>query len=280
MANPDCCDPGTIPGQNLFTLPPCFGNTECWQWDNPALTTPAGLYQGRPVFHPFSPIHCRDDNDGAGIDVRLAGSPAQLDVANLADSACLTTGNPLRRIRLADGSYALTSLPIATNFCESVCAPSCQVILEGTDGDTATGCAQLLRVSAVNDGCWPMKVEPCIDILGAEMFNVGQDDQTAIYRIAATLNGVSREFSVFGTADTTNGAANELRAFAAYSGRICLPSVTLDPGDTLAFEIQPFITWRTGGSPTTTDVTWGDVCVSLRGESEINATTIAALEAS
>lgn len=280
MPTPECCGTTTVPGVELFSLPPCFQSSECWEWDNPALTAPAGQIRGRPRFHPFSPVYCRDDADGQGIDVRLSGEPALVEEANLADSTCLTQNNSLRRVRGLDGEVSLTGLPLGTNVCVQECQGSCNFIAEGVTGDEQPGCAALQTATVTNDGCWPMKLDICVDICGAEMFNVGQDDQTAIYVGRFTVNGVETDCRVFGVSGTENGTGNEFRAYNAYSGRVCLPFVTLAPGDTYTVTFQPFVTFRTGQSPTTTNVTLGQRCLSITGTSIIDAETIAALEAS
>lgn len=274
--DPDCCGPDEVPNVELFDRPPCFADSACWTWENPYNTSPPGLYQGSPRFHPFSPLYCRDDGDGQGIDIRLTGEGSTIDELSLGDGNCLIVANPLRRVVQADGNISLTSLPVATYRESQVCESACEVILEGTDGDIETGCAGLITATITNDGCWPMSIAPCFTILGANMSNVGQADEISIYQVQFQVGtNAPQTYDVMAETDTSSGPDD---SYEAYSGTICLPCFELARGESITITAQTQLTWQTGQSPTTTRVNWGERCLKVTGTSIVNTETIQQIE--
>lgn len=271
-----CCDPTDPTEVELFDRPPCFTDTDCWTWESPYTSTPRGTYQGSPRFHPESPIHCRrESDDSRGIDLRLTGSPSILEQDALAASSCLIGNNGLRKVLESNGQYSLTSLPVPTSAKAQDCVTACTVVLQGATGDTETGCARSQTATITNAGCYPMEVDVEFEVLGLTLGGAAANDpgDRAQVELVPTLAGVV-------------GAARPVSCVAGggcgvYSGVVRLASVVVPAGGTYTAAVQPQMRFSNVAGPTmTVDVNWGDLCLALRGRSQITAATIGALEVS
>lgn len=249
------------------------------------------------------------DSDGncLGTDVDFYGNPNSIGVDSCADAS----GNSLyvngvRRVRNADGTVSLGTLPIAVQdmSCISGAGQCTALFPPGEAGatfgsSTDGGCGPSPEVELTNTSCYPMLVIPKITITDA-LLGPGVS-----YQIQPQIQGQFEDtFSVFGnptggceTVAAGNGATasggdpahthegpshthtvNCADGSIPYSGTIDRPPVQIEAGATFKFRSYSSIRYdRTvqGGG----ELNFGEVTVCLQGFSIVNPTTVAALEA-
>lgn len=264
-------------------------------------------------------IECVYDADGnpLGLNVGLAGRPALLNgVACVDADGDSLYENPIREIRQTDGSYQLGGLPfpVIDNVCES--DSGCDVALgEGQTGNTRAACTSLCA-TLENTSCYPMLMTPTIAIESARLgqapityrvtpqINGVEQDPIEVFSggggCCETEPAGSGETSTEGGQDTSSGGDPAHTheggshshdgpshthtmtgdgADSVYSGTISPEPVTVQPGESLQYCITTDVIYEADFSGAV-DFNVGNVRVCVLGQSIVNATTIAALEAS
>lgn len=255
-------------------------------------------------------LRCVNDPDGAllGLDVALADNPEALNVSCTDADGVRNYVNGIRRVRSADGTYGLGTLPVALQ--DRVCVEgggTCQGLYpEGQAGSTygsssITDCGPYLETTITNQSCYPMSVTPSISVTGARLgpgpvtyqlqpsiqgqaqsaFGIGSSNgQSSCSMLSAgsgaTSDGGEPVHNHDGpahvhTLECTSGSDN------VFSTTVTRAPITLGAGESLQYSVQGSLLYLEDvATPGALD--FGQVLLCLDYKSVVTPTTIAALE--
>lgn len=280
----DCFETESPTGGVPLGLPPCFENSECFEFSVSA----EGKISGRIPTSANSVFSCEDGvclhGDGATAAERLA---ARVDTSGTSDSLW-AKWNPLRRVLNADGRTCLGALPMPLSTCDCAESPGCRSFVgDGADGQIQTGCGGNVSKTFENVSAWPMCVTPEYTLECAEL-----EGGPATYDITPSINGVELDplcmFSSDGPATVeiaeggdpahTHTVTVSSTKIASYSGTVRGAPIVVQPGDTLTVDVSRQVRLRGKASSFATE--WGTLRVCLPAVAQVTEATIAQVETS